>query len=185
MPTESQCCSMAARYDKTHLRSSKNLPRMHLHQFNLLFPLHYRWQKVASDLFHFKGKTYLLCVDYFSIMLNNTTSKGVITALKNIFACHGLPETLLSDNGPHYSLHDMKEFASMYEFVHTTSSPHNPRSNGPAERTVKTIKSLMNKSSDVNFLLLNYHSNLHRCNLSPSELLMGRRIRTVLPQVPE
>ena len=138
MLTESQCCSMAARYDKTYLRS------------------------------------------------NNTTSKGVITALKNIFACHGLPETLLSDNGPHYSLHDMKEFASTYEFVHTTSSPHNPRSNGLAERTVKTIKNLMNKSSDVNFLLLNYHSNpLHRCNLSPSELLMERRMRTALPQVPK
>ena len=44
----------------------------------------------------------------------------------------------------------------------------------------------MNKSSDVNFLLLNYHSNpLHRCNLSPSELLMGRRMRTALPQVPK
>ena len=25
----------------------------------------YPWQKAASDLFHFKGKTYLLCVDYF------------------------------------------------------------------------------------------------------------------------
>ena len=80
----------------------------------------------------------------------------------------------------------MKEFASTYGFVHTTSSPHYPRSNGLAERTVKTIKNLMKKSADLNLLLLNYRSTpLHWCNLSPSELLMGRRIRTALPQVPE
>ena len=65
----------------------------------------YPWQKVASDLFHYKGKTYLLCVDYFSrypevVKLNSTTSKGVIEALKSIFARHGTPETLISDNGP-------------------------------------------------------------------------------------
>ena len=107
----------------------------------------YPWQKVTFDLFHFKGKTYLLCVDYISrfpkvIMLNNTIFKGVITALKNIFACHSIPETLLSDNGPQYSSHNMKEFASTYGFVHTTSTPHYPKSNGLAKKTVKTIKNL-------------------------------------------
>ena len=149
----------------------------------------YPWQKVASDLFHFKGKTYMLCVDYFSrypevIKLSNTTSKGVIAALKCTFAHHGIPEILLSDNGPQYSSLDMKEFASTYGFEHITSSPHYPRSNGLAERTVKTIKNLMYKSTDLNLLLLNYRStSLHWCNLSPSELLMGRRIRTTVPQV--
>ena len=149
----------------------------------------YPWQKVASDLFHFKGKTYMLCVDYFSrypevIKLSNTTSKGVIAALKCTFAHHGIPEILLSDNGPQYSSLDMKEFASTYGFEHITSSPHYPRSNGLAERTVKTIKNLMYKSTDLNLLLLNYRSTpLHWCNLSPSELLMGRRIRTTVPQV--
>ena len=110
----------------------------------------YPWQKAASDLFHFKGKTYLLCVDYFSrylkvVKLNNTTSKGVIEALKHIFAHHGIPEVLHSDNGPQYSSIYMKEFASTYGFEHITSSPHYPKSNGLAERTVKTIKTLMKR----------------------------------------
>ena len=149
----------------------------------------YPWQKVASDLFHYKGKNYLLCVDYFSrypevVKLNSTTSKGVIEALKSIFACHGTPETLISDNGPQYSAVEMKDFASTYAFEHVTSSPHYPRSNGLAKRTVKTIKNLMKKSSDPNMLLLSYRSTpLHWCNLSPSELLMGRRVRTTIPQV--
>ena len=145
----------------------------------------YPWQKVASDLFHYKGKTYLLCIDYFSrypevVTLNSTTSKGVIEALKSIFAHHGTPETLISDNGHQYSAVEIKDFASTYAFEHVTSSPHYPRSNGLAERTIKTIK----KSSDLNMLLLSYRCTpLLWCNLSPSELLMERRVRTTIPQV--
>jgi len=51
------------------------------------FPLpQYPWQKVATDLFHFRGTTYLLCVEYFSrspevVKLSNTTFKEVIEDL--------------------------------------------------------------------------------------------------------
>ena len=75
-------------------------------------------------------------------------------------------------------------FISAYGFEHITSSLHYPRSNGLAEQTVKTIKSLMKKSTDLNLLLLSYPSApLHWCNLNPSELLMGRRVRTTIPQL--
>lgn len=69
----------------------------------------YPWQQVATDLFVLKGFHYLLIVDYFSwypllIKLgNNTTSTAVITALKSIFALLGIPETVVSDNGPQYA----------------------------------------------------------------------------------
>ena len=97
---------------------------------------------------------------------------------------HGTPETLISDNGPQYSAVEMKDFASTYAFEHITSSSHYLRSNGLAEQTVKTIKILTKKSSDLNMLLLSYRSTpLHWCNLSPSELLMGRRMRSTVPQV--
>ena len=149
----------------------------------------YPWQKVGSDLFHFKGKTYLLVIDYFSrypevVKLHNTTSTAVIATLKPIFARFGIPEILFSDNGPQYSSHEMKQFASSYGFTHITSSPHYPRSNGLAERTVKTIKNFMTKSTDLTLSLLSYRSTpLPWCNLSPSELLMGRRMRSTIPQV--
>ena len=148
----------------------------------------YPWQKVGADLFYFKGKTYLVVVDYFSrypevLKLQDTTSKGLITALKPIFARHGIPEILISDNGPQFASQEMKQFASMFGFTHITSSPHYPRSNGLAERTVQTVKSLMAKSTDLNLALLSYRSTpLQWCRLSPSELLMGRRLRSTLPQ---
>lgn len=110
----------------------------------------YPWQKVGSDLFMLKGATYLVLVDYFSrypevVKLTSTTSHSVIEALKPIFSRHGVPETMVSDNGPQYASQEFAEFAQLYDF---TSSPYFPQSNGQAERTVQTLKkNLLNYST--------------------------------------
>ncbi len=138
---------------------------------------------MASDLFELSGKTYVLVLDYYSRfvevqLLHSISSTGVITALKVIFACHGIPDTLVSDNGPQYASYEMVEFAESYGFRHITSSPHYPQANGMAERTVKTVKGLL--PTDPYMALLSY--TLPWCQLRPAELLMGRRIRTDIPQ---
>ena len=106
------------------------------------------WEKVASDLFELNGKVYLLVVNYFSHYMEiqtftTTTSVSIIHVLKAIFARHGTPSVLVSDNGPQYSSTEMQEFAERYNFQHITSSPHYPQSNGMAKRAVKTAKSLL------------------------------------------
>ena len=68
----------------------------------------YPWQKVGTDLFLLNGATYVVIVDYFSrypevIKLASTTSRSVIVALQSTFARHGIPEIVVSDNGPQYS----------------------------------------------------------------------------------
>ena len=103
----------------------------------------YPWQKIASDLFTLEGKNYLLACDYFSqypevIQLTSTTSGSIITVLKAIFSRHGIPEELVSDNGPRYASQEFSEFAKHYGFKHITSSPHFPQSNGHAERSIST-----------------------------------------------
>ncbi|XP_021340087.1 uncharacterized protein K02A2.6-like [Mizuhopecten yessoensis] len=65
------------------------------------------WQMVGSDLFHLKDANYLLVVDYFSryveiAKLKSTTSQAIVTQLQSIFARHGIPETIVTDNGPQY-----------------------------------------------------------------------------------
>ena len=126
-------------------QQSAILPREPLLQSPL--PSH-PWERVTSDLFEHKKSTYLLVVDYFSRFveiekLTSTTSSSVITHLKAIFSRHGIPATLITDNGPQYSSEKMNKFSLTYGFQHVTSSPHYHQSNGQAERAVRTVKSLL------------------------------------------
>ena len=103
-----------------------------------------------------------------------------------MFARHGIPEVLRSDNGPQYVSQEMTDFATSYGFTQVTSSPHYPRSNRLAERAVKTVKAMLEKSKDPHLALLSYRSTeFSWCSLSPAQLLMGRRIRSTLPQILE
>ena len=55
-----------------------------------------------------------------------------------------------------------------------------------AERTVKTVKQLLRDTSDPYLALLSYRSTpLPWCDTSPSEVLMGRRVRTDILQTDE
>ena len=147
------------------------------------------WEKLATDLFHHNSINYILLVDYYSRYvevqkLSNTTSAGVISFLKAMFARHGIPVTLMSDNGPQFSSKEFKDFATTYCFQHITSSPHFPQSNGLAERTVRTVKKLLQGSNDPFLALLSYRTTpLPWCHLSPAELLMGRQLKTDVPQI--
>ena len=99
-----------------------------------------------------------------------------------MFARHGIPEVLRSDNSQYVS-HEFSEFAKAYGFQHITSSPRFPQSNGEAERMVKTIKGLLRSSSDPHLAVLSYRATpMPWCGLSPSELLMGRKLHTTIPQ---
>ena len=72
--------------------------------------------------------------------LTTTTSSSIITQLKAIFARFGIPPTTITDNGPQFDPHKMKEFARAYKFQHTTTSSHLPQSNKFVERMIKTVK---------------------------------------------
>lgn len=123
------------------------------------------WHTVGADLFYLKEQTYLLVVDYYSRYpevhkLTNTTSKGVITAMKEIFSRQGIPFTVRSDNGPQFDSEDFHDFAEEYGFNHPTSSPHHPQGNGFVERGVKTMKQLLQKSPyDPYRAVLNYRAS--------------------------
>ena len=66
------------------------------------------WQKVATDLFHLDGKNYFLVIDYLSnypeiALLSKMSAICVIKHMKSIYAKHGIPQIIYSDNGPSYS----------------------------------------------------------------------------------
>ena len=144
------------------------------------------WQKVATDLFEWKQRMYLIVVDYYSryveiACLNGVTAEQVIVHTKSIFARHGIPEVVISDNGPQYTSEAYAKFAKDYQFHHITSSPYFPQSNGEAERAVGTVKNLLKKSDDAYLALLAYRATPLQNGYSPSELLMCRKLRTTVP----
>ena len=115
-------------------------------------PATHAWSKVACDLFHMNGRDYLLIVDYFTsypeiAQLTGTTSSAIIANVKSIFARHGIPDTVITDNGSQFTSTEYRDFAKQWEFKHTTSSLLHPRANGKVERTVQTIKGLLKRAS--------------------------------------
>ena len=143
------------------------------------------WQKVATDLFEWKGAVYLLIIDYFSrwieiARMEQTTSNKVVQHMKSIFARYGIPEVVVSDNGPQYSSALFSQFANTYGFKHITSSPHYPQANGEAERAVRTIKGMLKKAQDPYLALLTYRSTPTAIGFTPAELLMSCKLRTTV-----
>ena len=152
------------------------------------------WEKIATDLFHFQNKNYLLVVDFYSrwielVHLSSTTSIQVINSLKSIFARYGIPDSVLSDGGPQYTSLSFKQFSDSYGFTHIRSSPYFPQSNGEAERAVQTVKSLLRKADssgqDPYLALLSYRTTPLRNGYSPSQLLMNRSLQSRLPAMPK
>ena len=126
-------------------------------------------------------------VDYYSRWfdikkLSDETSHSVIKALKEVFVTHGIPDVIMSDNGPQYSAEAFRQFAAAYHFTHVTSSPKFHQANGEVERAIRTAKSMLRKN--IFSALLTYRSTPLQNGYSPSELLMGRRLQTQLPTHP-
>ena len=103
------------------------------------------WDTVATDLFHWQNSDYLQVVDYLSRFfevskLPDTKSSTIVTYMKSIFARHGIPREVRSDNGPQYKAQEFRKSAQDWNFLYVTTSPHHPQANGLAERTVQTVK---------------------------------------------
>lgn len=86
-----------------------------------------------------------ITVDYYSDfwevdLLPNTSSETVIEYTKAHFAKYGIPEIVLTDNGPRFWSQEYETFAAMWEFCHTTSSPYHNQSNSKVESVVKIAK---------------------------------------------
>eukprot|EP00794_Sanderia_malayensis_P014552 gene14552-16054_t len=150
------------------------------------------WIKVASDVFHLFGRHYVIVTDYYSgyieiERISDTTSPSVISKLKKIFARHGIPQELFSDNGPEYIANEFTCFSREWDFKHTTSSPYFAQSNGLVERSIQTVKRALKKAKDaaedpyLALLILNTIPGSD--GISPAMRLFNRHPRTTLPSL--
>ena len=110
-----------------------------------------------------------------------------ISVLRTIFASHGLPEILVSDNGTAFTSSEFGIFLRQNGIRHITSAHYHPATNGLAEGAIQILKNSLKKSEPGEIdkhlarLLFHYRTTPHATTgISPAELLMGRPLRTHL-----
>ena len=152
------------------------------------------WERVHIDFASHQGKCYLILVDAFSKWpeieeMHGTTASKTIETLTKIFATHGFPITLVSDNGPPFTSDEFKRYLLSRGIFHRTTPPYHPASNGQAESMVRTFKSFLRKQllSGVNrgtvvcqFLARYRVTPCSSTGRAPAELMLGRMPRTKL-----
>lgn len=150
------------------------------------------WERIHVDFAGpFKGRMYFIVVDSHSkwpevVPMSSTTSTATVNVLRDIFSRLGLPKTLVSDNGPQFIADEFKGFLRQNGVKHVTSSPYHPRTNGLAERFVRSFKTAMKKhnkitNKEINSFLMTYRITPHATTgETPAKLLIGRNLRTRL-----
>ena len=139
------------------------------------------------------NKMFLIAIDSHSKwlevkLMNTITASDTIVELKEIFASHGFPDKIVSDNGPSVTAHKFKLFCTANGIEHITTSPYHPAGNGLAEKAVGIFKSAMIKMGSkfslrerINGFLARYCTTPHiTTGVAPCELLCGRKLKTHL-----
>ncbi len=150
------------------------------------------WSRIHVDYAGpFQGKMFLIVVDSHSKWMDvypttTATSQTTIEKLRQSFSVFGLPRMLVSDNGPCFTSADFASFMKKNGIQHIrTAAPFHPSSNGLAERAVQTFKNGLKKmrgetlETRVSRLLFSYRITPQTTTgLSPSEMMMSRRLRS-------
>ena len=77
--------------------------------------------------------------------VTTTSSAQAIAVLRMLFATHGLCDVIVSDNGSAFTGAEFEQFLTKNGIKHSTSAPFHPRTNGEAERAVRSFKDAMRK----------------------------------------
>jgi hypothetical protein len=143
------------------------------------------------------GHMALVIIDGYSCypeieIVPSTSAKCTIQAIEKIFATHGIPQTLKTDNGPPFQSAEFDQFAEEMGIQHHRVTPLWPEANGQAEAFMKSLGKHAKTSSisgrdwkrDLYKFLASYRSTPHSATgRTPYELSMNRTVRTKLPTV--
>ena len=78
--------------------------------------------------------------------MSSTSASATISVLEKIFATHGLPETIVSDNETQFTSAQFNEYCKTLAIEHIRSPPYHPQSNGQAEKFVNPLKRALLKT---------------------------------------
>jgi len=149
------------------------------------------WTRIHVDhAINFMGSNWLVVVDAFSKypcihQTSSTSSKATMELLEEDFAHFGYPLAIVSDNATTFTSEEFREWCRSRGITHLTGAPYHPATNGTAERMVGTFKKSLKKSKlpprrALQEFLMSYRRTPTSTGYSPSELLNGRQIRSLI-----
>ena len=158
------------------------------------------WSSLAIDFdgpIPQSGQYLLVVTDIYSKfpeveVVNSTESRAIIPKLDKIFATHGIPKTVKTDNGPPFNGQEFGKYMDTLGIEWKTSTPLWPRGNAYAESVMKPLGKLLktakvegkNWRQELQRFLLLYRQTPHTTTkVAPCELLFNRRIKGLLPEM--
>ena len=164
------------------------------------------FQRIAMDLIGplprtQRGNRFVLTIcDYATrypeaIALPSTEAHRISKELVGVFAHVGIPEEILSDQGPNFMSALLEEVYRLLQIRRIRTSPYHPQTDGLVERFNGTLKMMLKKFVSRNqkdwdeylpYLLFAYcEVPQESTGFSPFKLLYGRRVRGPLDVLKE
>ena len=151
------------------------------------------WSRLHLDFAGpLENRMFLVLIDAYSKWIEvfpmaGATSAATIQELRTTFARWGLPDTVVTDNGPCFTSEEFETFLSRNGIRHVKTAPYHPASNGLAERAVQVFKTSFKKMREGTVadrlarVLFSYRITPHSTTgLSPAQLLCGRNLHSRL-----
>ena len=126
-------------------------------------------------------------------IVHSTSAAAIIPKMDKIFATHGIPTIVKSDNGPPFTSNEIKQFMEENGVQHCKITPLWPQANSEAENFMKPMtKAIRSAKAEGKVwkkhmykFLLNYRTTPHcTTKFSPAELLFNRKAKNKLPHIP-
>ena len=155
------------------------------------------WRVVLVDFYGpLPSNEYLLVViDRYSRspdveIVHSTKASVVIPKLDKIFAVHGIPKILKSDNGPPFNGEEYKRYLNTLGITPEFSTPVWLQGNSSVERFMQPLGKALKTAKiegrpwkqELNRFLLQYRTTPHTTTgVPPAELLFNRTVQGKLP----
>ena len=141
------------------------------------------------------GHYILVVIDVYSRypeieILKSIAAPKVIPKLDVIFARHGIPEQITTDNGPPFNGNEFRTYMKELGIKHSPSTPLWPQGNAEAESFNKPLEKAIRAAhidrrpwqQELAKFLLNYRSTPHSTTkVPPAAMLFNRQIKGKLP----
>ena len=155
------------------------------------------WEQVALDVVGplkrtKQGNVYILTLMDFAsrwpeaIPLKKADAEATADAMLEVFSRHGIPSTILTDNGQNFVGKLITNLTKKLNIEHLKTTPYRPQTNGMLERFHATLKRMLGKKQEAEknwdlflpYVLFAYRTTIHSSTgFSPYQLLYGREAR--------